>query len=92
MFEENTATNPEKSAVDERVDKLEATMQAMVTTLQAISLTLSNLTTSSISLSATLVPTTLASSVPIPSSTIAPGNRAKAPMVTQLQFPPIYEN
>ncbi|GKV32497.1 hypothetical protein SLEP1_g41097 [Rubroshorea leprosula] len=92
MSKENTATNSEKSTVDERVDKLEATMQAMATTLQAISLTLSNLTTSFVSSSAALVPTTPASSVLIPSSTIALGDRAKAPMVTHLQFPPIYEN
>ncbi|GKV46606.1 hypothetical protein SLEP1_g53580 [Rubroshorea leprosula] len=71
MSEENTTTNLEKPAIDERVDKLEATMQAMAMTLQAISLTLSNLTTSSVSSSIALVPTTPASSVPIPSSTIA---------------------
>ncbi|GKV07037.1 hypothetical protein SLEP1_g18848 [Rubroshorea leprosula] len=34
MSEENAATNLEKSAVDERIDKLEATMQTMADTLQ----------------------------------------------------------
>ncbi|GKV42867.1 hypothetical protein SLEP1_g50230 [Rubroshorea leprosula] len=92
MSEENAATNPEKSAVDEKVDKLEPTMQTMATTLQTISLTLSTLTTSSIPSSASLVPTTLAPLVPIPSSTITSSNHAKDPMVTQLQFPHIYEN
>ncbi|GKV01716.1 hypothetical protein SLEP1_g14257 [Rubroshorea leprosula] len=65
MSEENIVVNLQKSAVDERVDKLEATMQTLAATLQTISLTLSTLTT---------------------------GSRAKDPMVTQLQFPPIYEN
>ncbi|GKV11518.1 hypothetical protein SLEP1_g22771 [Rubroshorea leprosula] len=88
MFEENTATNPKKSTVDERVDKLEATMQTMAMTLQAISLTLSNLTTSFVSSSIALVSTTPTPSVPIPSSTIAPGSRAKAPMMYARKMAP----
>ncbi|GKV34375.1 hypothetical protein SLEP1_g42752 [Rubroshorea leprosula] len=92
MSEENIAVNPEKSAVDERVDKLEATMQTMAATLQTISITLSTLTTGSALSPTSLVPTIPVPPVPIPSSTITLGNRAKDPMVTQLQFPPIYEN
>ncbi|GKV53026.1 hypothetical protein SLEP1_g59575 [Rubroshorea leprosula] len=92
MSEENAVTNPEKSAVDERVDKLEATMQTMAATLQTISLTLSTLATGSVPSPPSLVPTTPAPPILIPSSTISPGNRAKDPMVTQLQFPSIYEN
>ncbi|GKV31553.1 hypothetical protein SLEP1_g40232 [Rubroshorea leprosula] len=88
MFEENAAINPEKSAVDKRVDKLEATMQTMAATLQTISLTLSTLTTSSVLSLTSLIPT-----IPVPPIfTITLGNRIKDPMVTQLQFPPIYEN
>ncbi|GKV43057.1 hypothetical protein SLEP1_g50398 [Rubroshorea leprosula] len=70
MSKENTATNLEKLTVDERVDKLEATMQTMAATLQAISLTLSTLTIGSVSSSTSLVPTTPVPSVHIPSSTI----------------------
>ncbi|GKV20634.1 hypothetical protein SLEP1_g30732 [Rubroshorea leprosula] len=92
MSEENTATNPKKSAVDERVDKLEATMQTMAATIQTVSLTLYTLTTGSVPSPASLVPTTSTPPVIIPSSTITLGNHAKDPMVTQLQFPPIYEN
>ncbi|GKV20628.1 hypothetical protein SLEP1_g30726 [Rubroshorea leprosula] len=92
MFKENIVTNPKKSAVDERVDKLEATMQTMTATLQIVSLTLSTLTTSSVPSPASLVPTTSAPPVIIPLSTITLGNHAKDPMVTQLQFPPIYKN
>ncbi|GKV11286.1 hypothetical protein SLEP1_g22551 [Rubroshorea leprosula] len=88
MSKENAATNPEKLTVDEKVDKLEATMQTMAATLQIISLTLSTLTTSSVSSIASLIPTIAVPPVP----TITPSNRAKDPMVTQLQFPPIYEN
>ncbi|GKV34049.1 hypothetical protein SLEP1_g42472 [Rubroshorea leprosula] len=80
MFEENVATNLEKSAVDERVDKLEATMQTMVATLQTISLTLSTLTTGSVPSPASLIPTIVVPPVP----TITPVNRAKDLMVTQL--------
>ncbi|GKU89512.1 hypothetical protein SLEP1_g3641 [Rubroshorea leprosula] len=88
MLEENIAVNPEKLAVDERVDKLEATMQTLAATLKAISLTLSTLTTSSAPSLASLIPT-----IPVPPvPTITPGSRAKDPMVTQLQFPPISEN
>ncbi|GKV08897.1 hypothetical protein SLEP1_g20468 [Rubroshorea leprosula] len=92
MFEENAAINPEKSAVDERVDKLEATMQTMAATLQTISLTLSTLATGSVPSPPSLVPTTPAPPILIPSSTITSGTHAKDPMVTQLQFPSIYEN
>ncbi|GKV11352.1 hypothetical protein SLEP1_g22616 [Rubroshorea leprosula] len=92
MFEENTATNPEKLAMDERVDKLEATMQIVAATLQTISLTLSTLTIGLVPSLASLVPTILVPPVPIPSSTITLSNRAKDPLVTQLQFPLIYEN
>ncbi|GKV48797.1 hypothetical protein SLEP1_g55589 [Rubroshorea leprosula] len=73
MSEENTATNPKKSAVDERVDKLEAAMQTVAATLQTISLTLSTLTTGSIPSTAYLVPSTPAPPVPIPPSIITSG-------------------
>ncbi|GKV46141.1 hypothetical protein SLEP1_g53148 [Rubroshorea leprosula] len=92
MSEENIVINPEKSTVDERVDKLEATMQTMAATLQTINITLSTLTTDSAPSPTSLVPAIPVPPVLIPSSTITPGNRAKDPMVTQLQFPPIYEN
>ncbi|GKV38982.1 hypothetical protein SLEP1_g46828 [Rubroshorea leprosula] len=88
MFEENAATNLEKLVVDERVDKLETTMQTMAATLQTINLTLSTLTTGSVPSPASLIPT-----IPVPCvPTITPGNHVKDPMVTQLQFPHIYEN
>ncbi|GKV44628.1 hypothetical protein SLEP1_g51790 [Rubroshorea leprosula] len=88
MSEENAATDPEKSTMDERVNKLEATMQTMAAILQTINLTLSTLTTGSVPSPASLIPT-----IPVPPvPTITPGNYAKDPMVTQLQFPPIYEN
>ncbi|GLU06506.1 hypothetical protein SLE2022_235360 [Rubroshorea leprosula] len=63
-------------------------MQTMAATLQIISLTLSTLTTSSVPSTSSLIPTI---AVP-PVLTITPSNHAKDPMVTQLQFPPIYEN
>ncbi|GKV34052.1 hypothetical protein SLEP1_g42475 [Rubroshorea leprosula] len=88
MFEENAATNLVKSIVDEKVDKLEAIMQTIAVTFQTISLTLSTLTTGSVPSPASLIPTILVPLVP----TITPGNHAKDLMVTQLQFPPIYEN
>ncbi|GKV46231.1 hypothetical protein SLEP1_g53230 [Rubroshorea leprosula] len=88
MSEENAATNLEKSTVDGRVDKLEAIMQTMAAILQTISLTLSTLATSSVPSPTPLIPT-----IPVPPvPTITPGNRAKDPMVTQLQFPSVYEN
>ncbi|GKV38839.1 hypothetical protein SLEP1_g46704 [Rubroshorea leprosula] len=92
MSEENITVNPEKSAMDERVDKLEATMQTIAATLQTISITLSTLITGSPPSPTSLVPAIPVPPVPIPSSTITMGNRAKDPMVTQLQFPLIYEN
>ncbi|GKV25036.1 hypothetical protein SLEP1_g34544 [Rubroshorea leprosula] len=61
MYEEKVATNPKKSAVDERVDKLEATMQTMAATFQTISLALFTLTTDLIPPPTSLIPT-----IPVP--------------------------
>ncbi|GKV34732.1 hypothetical protein SLEP1_g43078 [Rubroshorea leprosula] len=83
MSEENAATNPEKSAVDERVDKLEATMQTMAATLQTISLTLSTLTTSSVSSPAIPVP-------PIPTITPVGESSSHAPQISSLPFEASY--
>ncbi|GKV11482.1 hypothetical protein SLEP1_g22739 [Rubroshorea leprosula] len=80
MSEEDTAINPKKSAMDEKVDKLEATMQTMATTLQTISLTLSTLSTLTTGLvpsPASLIPT-----IPIP----------PVPTITPASYPPFEMN
>ncbi|GKU89506.1 hypothetical protein SLEP1_g3635 [Rubroshorea leprosula] len=88
MFQKNATTNLEKSVMDEKVDKLEATIQTMASTLQTINLTLSTLTIGSVPSLTSLIPT-----IPVlPVLTITPMRESSshAPQISSLPFETSY--